>query len=207
MLNISKKITIGWSSILSSSKLPSAEVIPIGNTPSEKRKSEKFSIAHSNTQDFDNIPLPGFTVFEVSKKNWSSSDSSWVIIDPRGFLIRITNENIAAILAVSGITEGLIQEKCIWARDNANTTLSLMPVSSANYEKAVGNTILLEEKVSINDVQIGDTVFLQNNLIGTYLGVLSLYGTLHDNASSDGLCKTQASMRKQVIIIIQMPKY
>lgn len=198
MLNISKKIIIGWNSLVSAAiSLPEASVIPVGTSAAEKKKIEKFSLLNKNIVEFNNVPLPGFTVVNVSKKTWSSGESSWLIIDPRGFTVRISSENIASIISVSGITEGLIQEKCVWARDNAGTVLSLIPVSSKDYDNAVNNTEMIETKVDMADVQIGDTVFLQNGLTGQYMGTLSLFCSVYDH--TEGRHKVRSMLRREII--------
>jgi hypothetical protein len=197
MLNISRQIYVGWDS---SSMLvtPEAEIIPLGESISEKKKLEKFLIKHSSLSEYDNIPLPGFTINDVNKRHYSSTDSTWLVIDPRGFMSRITQSNMADILRVSGITEGLIQQRCLWARNNDSTELSLVPVSSAVYEEAVQNTNLIESRVDIDSVNIGDTVYLQNKMSGRYLGVMSLYASLCNMNSNVGM-KVQCMLRKQVI--------
>jgi hypothetical protein len=199
MLNISKQIYVGWdSAALKHDSLYEAEVIPLGESPQEKKKLNQFVLKNNTLYEHDNVPLPGFTLYDVNKKNWGSPDSTWVVIDPRGFLVRITQDNMAMILKVSGITEGLIQQQCIWAREDSATALSLVPISSKLYAEAVSNTELLETKVDIKDVKIGDTVLLQNKLKGTYLGVMSLYGPIHTFLMKDKV-KPQVMMRKQVI--------
>jgi len=199
MLNISKKIFTGWDSTKQKELLPEAEVIPGGSTAPEKKRVEKLKTKHTDVKEHDNIPLPGFTLYDQNRKNWGSADITWLVIDPRGFLVRISSENLNDILKVTGITEGLIQEKCVWAREDAKAQLTLIPVSSKLYEEATNNTEILEDKVSISDVNIGDTVLLQNKLHGTYLGVLSLYGTLQQ--SSAGPYAIQSFLRRQVVEI------
>ena len=200
MLNISKQIYVGWDSTSVISTLHEAEIIPLGNSTTEKNKLEKFVMKHNNLQEYDNIPLPGFTLHDVSRKSWGSTDSSWLVIDPRGFMIRITQRNLSEILRVTGITEGLIQQRCVWAREDSQSALSLIPTSSTDYAEAVDNTELIEAKVSMDDVNIGDTVLLQNKMKGTYLGVHSLYCTM-DNASTKSKFKAQTMLRKQIIEI------
>jgi hypothetical protein len=199
MLNISKQIYVGWDSAGPyNESLYEAEVIPLGESPQEKKRLTQLALKHNVLQEYENVPLPGFTLYDVNKKNFGSSDSTWVVIDPRGFLVRITQENMSMILKVSGITEGLIQQQCIWAREDSATALSLVPISSKLYAEAVSNTELLETKVDIADVKIGDTVLLQNKLKGTYLGVMSLYGPIHTFVMKD-VVKPQVMMRRQVI--------
>lgn len=198
MLNISKQIYAGWDAAGVISTLPEAQIIPLGESAAEKKRIEKFVHTHNTLKEHDNVPLPGFTLHDVGKKNWSSTDSTWLVIDPRGFLVRITQENMVNILVVTGITEGLIQQRCVWARENSQSTMMLIPTSSPEYIEAIENTEILEAKVNMKDVEIGDTVLLQNKLKGTYLGVQSLYCTM-DTASTKGNFKVQASLRRQVV--------
>ena len=200
MLNISKQIYIGWDASGPAPLLPEVEIMPIGETPSEKTKLTKFAGKHPNLQEYDNIPLPGFTLHDVSKKTWTASDSTWLVIDPRGFITRITQRNMANILDVTGITEGLIQQRCVWAREDEKSELELIPMSSPDFVEAIENTELIESKVNLDEVEIGDTVLLQNKLMGTYLGVHSLYAEM-DRSSMKGNYKVQVALRKQVIEI------
>jgi len=198
MLNIARNIYAGWDSSKMSQVLPEAEIIPIGVSVSEKRKIDKLVKKYSSLNEYENVPLPGFTLFKVNRKGYSSTEMSWLIIDPRGFLVRVTNKNLEEILFVTGITEGLIQEKCVWARDDSETKMILVPISSPKYIEAEKNTALIEGKVDIKEVQIGDTVLLQNGLKGVYKGVLSLYGPIHSYNVSEEY-KPQTLLRRQVI--------
>src|SRR5690606_39188374 len=108
MINIAKQIYAGWGTG-TKYDLPEAEVIPHGTSSNEKKKLEKFTKSHAVIKEHDNVPLPGFTLYKVDRKNWGSQDQTWLIIDPRGFLVRISNDNLEDILYVTGITEGLIQ--------------------------------------------------------------------------------------------------
>ncbi len=197
MLNIARNIYFGYDSAKGKYELPEAEVIPYGESANEKRKLENITKKYPTLIDHENIPLPGFTLHKTDRKNWGSIDQTWLVIDPRGFLVRISSQNLEKILHVTGITEGLIQEKCVWARENTETKMTLVPVSSSSYLEAVKNTELIEGKVSMKDVQIGDTVLLQNKLQGVYLGIISLYGPMVDSYKNE--YKPQVFMRRQVI--------
>ena len=179
MLNISKQIYAGWSSV-ATNELPEADIIPDGDLPAEKIKIDKFIKKYSITREIENKPMPGFTLFKVNRERFGSKDPTWLIIDPRGFLTRITNANLEQLLQVTGITEGLIQEECVWARQNHCKDMELIPVNSELYLEATSNTELLENKVKMSDVGIGDTVLLQNKLIGVYLGTVNLYGGIEN---------------------------
>jgi len=198
MLNIAKQIYSGWNTIGKKHELPEAEVIPFGNSANEKKRLQNITKKYTVLKEYNNIPLPGFTLHKTDRKNWGSLDQTWLIIDPRGYLVRISNDNLENILHVTGITEGLIQEKCVWAREDSQTKMVLVPVSSPTYLEASQNTELIESKVNLKDVQIGDTVMLQNELVGTYMGVLSLYAPLD---SSGFVYKPQIFFRRQIIKI------
>lgn len=197
MLNIAKEIYIGYDPTKTKNQLPEAEVIPFGESPNEKRKLESLTSKYPFLFEHNNIPLPGFTLYRTDR--WKSNDPSWLVIDPRGFLVRIGSQNLENIMHVTGITEGLIQQKCVWARENSETKMTLVPISSVDYINAVMNTKLLDDRVDIKDVQIGDKVLLQNGMKGTYLGVLSMYGPLTD--FTNNTFKPQIFLRRQIVEI------
>ena len=126
MLNIARQIQAGWDQG-SSTELPEAEIVPIGNTTNEKRKLQGLTNRKNILKEYENIPLPGFTLLKTERKSWGSLDQTWLVIDPRGFLSRITPNNLEKILHVTGITEGLIQEKCVWAREDSQTKMVQTP--------------------------------------------------------------------------------
>jgi hypothetical protein len=199
MLNIARQIYSGWNTgATPKHELPEAEVIPYGDSSNEKKRLESLTKRYHILNEHDNIPLPGFTLFKTGRKNWGSTDQTWLIIDPRGYLVRITNDNLEMILHVTGITEGLIQEKCVWAREDSQTKMILVPVSSTAYIEATKNTQLIEGKVNVKEIQIGDKVLLQNKLTGVFMGVHSLYGPLIETGNT---IKAQVYLRRQIIKI------
>lgn len=200
MINITKTIYVGVDTSKKQSNLHEAEIVPLGDSYNEKKKLHNVTKKYTNIAEYENIPLPGFTLLKTDKKSsWSSSDPSWLVIDPRGFLVRITSKNLENILHVTGITEGLIQQKCVWARENSQTKMTLVPVSSVKYLEAIANTDLIENKVDISEVGIGDTVLLQNGLTGKYMGVVSLYSTLQGIRYNSEEHKIQSMPRRQVV--------
>jgi hypothetical protein len=198
MLNIAKTIYACWNTAYMQDDLQEAELIPFGNSKNEQTKLSKVTKKYTNLSEHDNKPLPGFTLYKTSRKHWGSIDQTWLVIDPRGFLVRITSKNLENILHVTGITEGLIQEKCVWARENLETKLTLVPINSCNFTEAVQNTELIESKVALKDVQIGDTVLLQNKMTGIYKGVVSLYSQI-DGYAYTSEYKPITKIRKQII--------
>lgn len=199
MINVAKTIYFGCDPTSQSHELPEAEVIPYGDSNAERKKLEVISNRYSDIKEYENIPLPGFTLHKTKNKNYSTS-TKWLVIDPRGILVSITTQNLEEILHVTGIIEGLIQQKCVWAREDSDTKMKLVPINSDTYLEAIKNTELLDCKVNMQDVSIGDTVLLQNGLQGTYLGVASLYGTL-SNYTTPAEYKPQAFLRRQILEI------
>lgn len=199
MLNISKKIYVGWST--STDGLPDVEITPVGNAVNEKNRVKKLTNRYKDTREYDNEALPGFTLLRSESRGYTSREVDWLVIDPRGFICRITSDNMNKILSISGITEGLIQEKCVWARNDNETKLSLIPMNSPGYEEAVKNTALIENKVSKSEIKIGDVVLLQNGMQGRYMGTESLYGAAAYQYSSynDYSGKVTTWCRRQII--------
>jgi len=196
MLNIAKQIYSGWNTTGVKHDLPEAEVIPFGKSTNEKKRLESITKRYTVLKEHENIPLPGFTLYKNERKNYGSADPTWLVIDPRGYLVRITNDNLEDILHVTGITEGLIQQKCVWAREDSQTKMILVPTSSPKYIEASNNTELIEGRVEMKDVQIGDKVLLQNEVTGTYMGVLSLYAPIDTYGESH---KPQVFLRRQIV--------
>lgn len=197
MLNISKQIYAGWDTNSTKYDLPEAEIVPVGDTSNEQRKADRIAKKFSAIYEHENYPLPGFTLYKTDRKNWGSLDQTWLVIDPRGFLVRISSRNLENILHVTGITEGLIQEKCVWAREDSQTKMTLVPVSSPIFVDATKNTELLEQRVDIKNVNIGDIVLMQNKLQGRYMGTLSLYAPLENNGKKEFV--HQSYLRRQIV--------
>lgn len=196
MLNISTQIYAGRIKPALQDDIPYATIIPWNNTTVEKKRLEKLTSHCITVTEYDNIPLPGFTLCTDNRGGLRD----WRIIDPRGFIVVIDYENLKNILRVSGISEGLVQERCVWARDNNQLRMELIPISDTRYITAVVNTKLLKSKIKISDVGIGDTVLLQNGLTGVYKGVMSLYGDV-EALGRKGEISVVPRMRRQVVEI------
>jgi len=96
----------------------------------------------------------------------------WRIADPRGFELEISSENFARIIDCATIEKGVIVGKCVWGRDGSKNIL--LPESSDVYQDAVKRTAEVNTKISLLDVQVGDTVGILTkdgkDLSGQYLG-------------------------------------
>lgn len=104
----------------------------------------------------DNQLLSGFEVSKKIRRTWSSNNVVWRVSDPRGFDLEISSENMASILDCCTLINGVIQEKCIWARSGSSNIL--LPESSEPYKLAVKNTKRHKSSVSLRDIKIGSLV-------------------------------------------------
>lgn len=210
MINIADKILIGlhantFKTVAGSGvTLPSATICPIGKTSGEKKKMSTIADRADSTIEYDNAPLPGFTLTTCGRRSWGSSQTIWKIIDPRGFTVEITSSNLENILHCTGITEGLIQEKCVWVREDNQVTMILMPVSSEDYLLAKQNTQELANKVSLRDVGLGDIVKLQNGLTGVYMGIANIYARTYVNTAQ---ILPEVFMKRQIIQVTPTSYY
>ena len=107
----------------------------------------------------DNEPIDGFQIAKSVRRygGWGGSGNVvWRLADPRGFELEIGSENFARIVDCTTIVNGVIQGKCVWGRDGGKNIL--LPESSEPYQEAVKMTIKTNTKISLKDVQVGDTV-------------------------------------------------
>lgn len=177
-------------------QLPEAEIIPLGTTALEKKKLSTVTKRYSNIFEYENNPLPGFFLFN-SGKNYHYGGSSWQIVDPRGFIVKVSSSNLEQLIHRCNFSNGLIQEKCVWARNDSQTRMFLLPAVGETYNTISENTFLMQNRISIKDVNIGDTVFLQSGLAGIYFGSMNLYGTMQNSTYMN--YKPQVFNRKHVI--------
>lgn len=62
---------------------------------------------------FSNEPLTGFEIFEVTTR-YSTSNKVFRVKDPRGFVTEITAKSLLGILLDGTISNGVIQDACVW---------------------------------------------------------------------------------------------
>lgn len=115
----------------------------------------------------DNVLMTGFKIAH-SVSRYSTSNVVWRILDPRGFELEISSPNMSDLIGVTTIENGEIQERCIWARQGANNVL--LAENDPEYIQAKTNSERVEKKVSLRDLEIGNTVVLFNGTIGQYMG-------------------------------------
>lgn len=84
---------------------------------------DKVYIENARAPDYlDNEPLSGFT-FEKSVSRWTTSNKWFTINDPRGFQLQIAADNLGDILLNSGVLNGELQGRYVWAKNKNNIFL------------------------------------------------------------------------------------
>lgn len=136
----------------------------------------EYFMTNSFPRILSNTPLTGFEIARsVRRSGWrGSSNVLWRIQDPRGFEIEITSENFASMIDCTTMINGVIQEECVWGREGSVNVL--LPTNSDPYKEATKQTTLVNNKVSLKQVKIGDHVTLidkgvkSGNRDGVYMG-------------------------------------
>lgn len=147
-------------------------VLPLGVSKTEKNVLSRAEKKNScRKEQFSNKPIPGFFL-----QKSLGSNSLWSVIDPRGYDLSITSKNVDEILSHSSVASNIIEDECVWVRDDNSTKLSLVPVSHPRYAEYVENTRLIENAPDTKP-NIGDKVYTQYGITGTYMGKMSLYSS------------------------------
>ncbi len=81
-------------------------------------------------EEIDNIPLTGFKIVDVVSR-YSTSNKWYRILDPRGFELEISADNLLNICINSKINNGLIEDECVWGKNNS---AELILTSSEQYK-------------------------------------------------------------------------
>jgi hypothetical protein len=131
----------------------------IHGTNGTKDVSEYF-MTNAFPRIIKNEPATGFEIARsVRRSGWKGAGNVlWRIQDPRGFEVEIISENFASIIDCTTVINGVIQEACVWGREGSVNVL--LPTNSEPYKDATRQTNLVNNKVSLRDVKIGDHVTL-----------------------------------------------
>lgn len=161
-------------------QLPLGFITPWGEDSSAKKRMATVdnwasynSGSGQNTNNikpiiFDNSPMFGFKLTSGIRTSGYGGETKWRIEDPRGFELEITSGNLGMLMSLGVFDKGEYTDQCVWGRCGANNIL--LSINSEEYIKATENTVVAKQSASWNDVKLGDTVVLQNNQRGVYLG-------------------------------------
>ena len=140
-----------------------------------------------------NEPVEGFEIAKsIRRYGWSGSGNVvWRITDPRGFDLEISSDNFASIVAVCDMEKGLIKGKCVWGREGSKNVL--LPEVSEPFQEALTRTKKVNAKVSLKDIQIGDTVDLLTTKASDEDSVAVYYGKMYFLSSDRGVTEETGS--------------
>jgi hypothetical protein len=107
--------------------------VPYGTTKAEQKRIDTVNRWANNKEDsriIENKPTRGFKLLEVVSR-YSTSNKLFRVLDPRGFELEISSDNLLDLAMASTIVRGEIIEECVWAQHNG---VYLIPTSSELYQ-------------------------------------------------------------------------
>lgn len=107
--------------------------VPYGTTKAEQKRMDtvdRWSNKKEDCRTIENKPTRGFKLLEVVSR-YSTSNKLFRVLDPRGFELEISADNLLDLAMASTIVKGEIIEECVWAQHNG---VYLMPTSSEQYQ-------------------------------------------------------------------------
>lgn len=120
------------------------------------------------TCSISNRPLCGFKL-QKSTRRHTTSNVVWRVLDPRGFEIEISSENLMDILDNCSIINSEIIEEMIYCRESSNNIL--LPTNMELYKKAANFTKNLKSNsIKMRDLSPGSMVTLKNGTQAEYMG-------------------------------------
>lgn len=157
-------------------KFPLGFPTPEGkDSPAKKRKQTviDWSGKDGKQEIIDNVPVEGFRFVGDVKRSggwFSNGNVVWRVEDPRGFEFEITSPNLAMMLELTTIENGVIKGKCLYARDGAKN--ALLVENSTEYQQALEQTkrIKSSEKFTLKSLQPGDLVQMVDGTEAYYYG-------------------------------------
>jgi hypothetical protein len=106
------------------------------NTEKQKQTIDKWSKQYVNAADvvpsgiLQNTPQTGFKIVDVVSR-YSTSNKFYRILDPRGFELEISADNLLELMLTSTIENGIIKSECVWGKQNS---AALVPITSEYYK-------------------------------------------------------------------------
>lgn len=143
--------------------------VPYGTTKAEQNRIENVDRWSGNKEDcriIDNTPTRGFKLLEVVSR-YRTNNKLFRVLDPRGFELEISADNLLDLAMASTIVKGEIVEECVWAQHHG---AYLMPTSSDEYQFWKGSKSKPKTKIE-------DGKYYVN--VGNLLSVFRFEGIYH----------------------------
>lgn len=134
--------------------------------------------------------LSGFRLTK-STRRWATSNVVWRVVDPRGFEIEISSENLMTLIKDTTIINGEILGRLIYGRMGAGNIL--LHEHSEEYVDAQKLTEVVKGNISIKDVKPGYVVSLYNGLVAEYMGA---FYSMHPDRSKNNSITFTFSRKK-----------
>lgn len=135
-------------------------------------ETKKYEVIEKRTPTeaiIDNSPVKGIYIGS-SVSRWSTSNKLFRVTDPRGFTLEVPTDNIATLLHLTTVINGVVQEECVWGREGNNHIL--LPVNSEPYLETLDKMDTLANKlIKVSELKVGDVVkFFECDTEYTYMG-------------------------------------
>ena len=143
--------------------------VPQGTTKAEKNRMstvDRWSGKEEPSRVIDNKPSRGFKLLEVVSR-YSTSNKLFRVLDPRGFELEISSDNLLELAMNSTIVKGEIVEECVWAQHNG---VYLMPTSDERYKFWVKGLNKPKSKIEAGKYYVN---------VGNLLSVFRFEGIFH----------------------------
>ena len=146
---------------------------------SRGRGGDHRTVQRDNPETISNEPQTGIEIVEhVSRTSKLSNNKVWRVKDPRGFQMEISSANFDELMNHTDVIDRTFQIPLIWLqRSKGGGSMWLVPAGSEIHQKAIERHEIRNKRVSLRDVNRGDTVQLQDGRIVQYLGGLYHYGS------------------------------
>lgn len=122
--------------------------------------------------NLDNPPLSGFTFVDVVSR-YRTKNKLMRVFDPRGFIVEVSIDILLEIMQSATIKNGIIQEKCFWARKGAENIL--IPENTPLHEQYLSETVYAKAaNISTKNLKVGGLYINKDSKKYFYLGKLVL---------------------------------
>lgn len=136
--------------------------------------------------NLDNPPLSGFTFVDVVSR-YRTKNKLMRVFDPRGFIVEVSIDILLEIMQSATIKNGVIQEKCFWARKGAENIL--IPENTPLHEQYLSETVYAKAaNISTKNLKVGGLYINKDGKKYFYLGKLVLKVD-EENTSSTAFTK------------------
>jgi hypothetical protein len=180
-IKIPQQVYVGFQGRRTVDEVPLGFMTPYEDTAAGKKRQAtvddwakpshyQTDVKAFNSIIIDNKPMVGFKIGRAIRRSSSFGGTSTVvrIEDPRGFELEIGVENLVMLLNANIMEDCELMQECLWGREGARNIL--LPINSEPYKEYLQTQELINNKVSLKDVQIGDVVKILGGKEGMYLG-------------------------------------